>query len=61
MISGNCISHLKMLSSVSRTYCGDPSKKPPPPEKRKYNPVGDWTPAVQTVVQTVVQQEQDPK
>ena len=23
----------------------DPSKKPPPPEKRKYNPVGDWTPA----------------
>ena len=21
----------------------DPSKKPPPPEKRKYNPVGDWT------------------
>ena len=23
----------------------DPSKKSPPPEKRKYNPVGDWTPA----------------
>ena len=23
----------------------DPSKKPPPPEKRKYDPVGDWTPA----------------
>ena len=23
----------------------DPSKKPPPPEKIKYDPVGDWTPA----------------
>ena len=23
----------------------DPSKKPPPPETRKYVPVGDWTPA----------------
>ena len=23
----------------------DPSKKPPPPETRKYDPVGDWTPA----------------
>ena len=23
----------------------DPSKKPPPPETRKYEPVGDWTPA----------------
>ena len=23
----------------------DPSKKPPPPEKRKYETVGDWTPA----------------
>ena len=47
MMSGKCISHLKMLSSVSRTYYRevDPSKKPPPPEKRKYDPVGDWTPA----------------
>ena len=23
----------------------DPSKKPPPPATRKYDPVGDWTPA----------------
>ena len=23
----------------------DPFKKPPPPEKRKYETVGDWTPA----------------
>merc|ERR1712008_158644 len=23
----------------------DPFKKPPPPDKRKYDPVGDWTPA----------------
>ena len=54
MMSGKCISHFKMLRSVSGTYYwevavkageNDPFKKPPPPERRKYDPVGDWTPA----------------
>ena len=51
MMSGKCISHFKMLRSVSGTYYwevavkageNDPFKKPPPPERRKYKPVGNW-------------------